>query len=605
MDHVLLAHKLLSLQSDRTPSAVAVRHGARTVTYAELDAAANRLARHLLSLGVGSGSLVAVALPRSVELVVTLYAVFQAGATYLPLDLDHPPARVAAVLDDARPTLLVTSGSFAPETSAALLHLDDPDVERAVASLPDGAVTDAERGRPVSPENAAYVTHTSGSTGRPKGVVVTHQGLGAYLGWCLDAYPGLSEGAVLHSAVSFDLTVTTLFGPLSAGGTVVVLDLVDPAGGVPTHQQDEAAADGPVGFLKVTPSHLGLLDALPQSALPGSDLVVGGEQLLGEQLDDWRRRAPAAVVTNEYGPTEATVGCLTYRLEPQDAVPRGPVPIGGPAPGVLAHVLDDRLRPVTGETTGELYVAGDQLARGYLNRPGLTAERFVADPFGAIGSRMYRTGDLVRRRPDGSLLFVGRVDHQVKIRSHRVEPGELEAVLATEPRVAQVCVTAVPAPGGLRLVAHVVRKDDPGATAADLPGQLLSYAADRLPAYLVPSAVVLVDRMPLTPQGKIDRAALITALPSAAAAEPGTAATPIETLLEELCAQLLGVDRVDPDGNFFTLGGNSLLGIQLSARARRVGITLTPTDVFRLGTVRAMAAHVESSPATTLTTGRL
>ncbi|MET8541860.1 non-ribosomal peptide synthetase [Kitasatospora sp. NPDC004799] len=605
MNRALFAHELLESQAHRSPAATAVREGGLTVSYAELDGRANRLARLLRERGVGSGSLVAVALPRSAELIVTLYAVLKAGAAYVPLDVDHPAARVAAVLDDARPVLLVTAGPFAPGTPVARLGLDEPGTARALAALPDGPLSDTERGRPVRPEDPAYVIHTSGSTGRPKGVAVPHRGLAAYLGWCLDAYPGLSGEALLHSPVSFDLTVTTLFGPPAAGGTIQVADLFERPGGADGAAPGAEAVRPPVTFLKLTPSHLALLDAVPSTALPTVDLVVGGEQLLGEQLDEWRRRAPGTTVTNEYGPTEATVGCIVHRLAPQDELPGGPVPIGRPAPGVRAYLLDDRREPVADGAVGELYVAGDQLALDYLNRPELTAERFPTDPFGPPGARMYRTGDLVRRGPDGGLVFVGRVDHQVKIRSHRVEPGEVEAVLLAAPGVAQASVCAAPGPGGLSLVAHVVPERGAAGEAAGLARALREFVADRLPAYLVPSAVVLLDTMPLTPQGKVDRDALVAALspevwnqapaPAPAPAPADEPATETERLLAGLCAELLGVDRVGPVDNFFTLGGNSLLGIQLSARARRAGIALTPTDVFRAGTVRRMAARADEA----------
>ncbi|GAA1545160.1 hypothetical protein GCM10009730_62780 [Streptomyces albidochromogenes] len=599
MNHVLFAHELLESQVARNPSALAVREGERTVTYAELDARANRLARHLIARGVGPGGIVAVALPRSAELIVTLYAVLKAGAAYVPLDVDHPAARVAAVLDDAQPTVLLTTGSYTLAAAVVRVEMDAPETLRALEALPGDAVTDDERGREVRAVDPAYVIHTSGSTGTPKGVVVPHRGLAAYLGWALKAYPGLAGTALLHSAVSFDLTVTTLFGPLSAGGSVLVAELLDPDSAA-----DDAGAHGPVTFLKVTPSHLSLLDGLSPSALATVDLVVGGEQLLGEQLDAWRRRAPGVAVTNEYGPTEATVGCVTYRVDPKDELPVGPVPIGRPAPEVRVHVLDEQLRPVAEGATGELFVAGNQLALGYLNRPDLTEERFVCDPFDARGARMYRTGDLVRMRADGNLVFVGRRDQQVKIRSHRVEPGELETALLADHRVAQVCVTPVSGRGGLHLVAHVVPKADGAGESTDLAGGLRAFAASRLPSYLVPSAVVLVDRMPLTPQGKVDHAALVAALPSepgpaGAADAAGTTMTATEKLLADLCAELLGVESVGPDDNFFSLGGNSLLGIQLSARARRNGLALTPTEVFLSGSVRAMASRVEGSTATT------
>ncbi|MCZ0993044.1 amino acid adenylation domain-containing protein [Streptomyces noursei] len=336
--------------------------------------------------------------------------------------------------------------------------------------------------------------YTSGSTGRPKGVVVPHRGFVNYLRWCEGSYPGIRGGAVLHSSVSFDLTVTTLFGPLIAGGTVYVSDLEDLD---PTLW---GAAGRPVPtFLKATPSHVGLLESLPAEVLAHGDLVVGGEQLLGEALDAWRGGHRGATVVNEYGPTEATVGCVVHRLTPEDPVPSGPVLIGGPSWNMRAHVLDALLRPVPVGVPGELYVAGAQLARGYLGRPGLTAERFVADPFGEPGERMYRTGDLVRWTADGGLEYQGRTDDQVKIRAHRIELGEVEAALAAAPGVGQVCVVAAEGPGGLRLVGYAApRPDGPAPDAAALK----EFAARVLPEYMVPSALVVLPELPLTINGR-------------------------------------------------------------------------------------------------------
>jgi acyl-coenzyme A synthetase/AMP-(fatty) acid ligase len=328
-------------------------------------------------------------------------------------------------------------------------------------------------------------------------VVVSHRSAVNYLLWAVRAYPGLAGTTVLHSSVAFDLTVTALFGPLLAGGCIQVADL----GG------DASAGQGPAcTFLKATPSHLALLTALPEEFSPTGELVVGGEQLVGEVLADWRRAHPGATVVNEYGPTETTVGCVQYRVEPGRPVAPGPVPIGRPLPNTRLYVLDAGLRPVPIGVPGELYVAGAGLARGYLDRPGLTAARFVACPFGAPGERMYRTGDLVRTAADGELTYLGRADEQVKIRGYRIEPGEVEAVLAADPGIARAAVVARQDPPDLtRLVAYVVA--EPGGPAPDAT-RLRERLARALPEYMVPSAFVVLDELPLAPSGKLDRRAL-------------------------------------------------------------------------------------------------
>ncbi|MCA1682380.1 MAG: amino acid adenylation domain-containing protein, partial [Actinobacteria bacterium] len=318
-----------------------------------------------------------------------------------------------------------------------------------IDGYPETAPADGDRIRLLDPDSPAYVIYTSGSTGRPKGVVVSHRSVLNYLRWALQAYPGLGEVAVLHSPVSFDLTVTTLYGTLLAGGCIRVADLAG------------ALADGAGGlscsFLKATPSHLALLNTAPDEFSPTGELVVGGEPLVAEMLEQWRRAHPTAAVINEYGPTETTVGCMEYRIEPREQVVPGPVSIGRPIWNMRVFVLDGLLRPVPVGVAGELYVAGVGLARGYLGRAGLTAQRFVACPFGSAGERMYRTGDVVRWSGAGELEFVGRADEQVKIRGFRIEPGEIEAVLRRHDDVGEVVVVArEDQPGVKRLVAYVV-----------------------------------------------------------------------------------------------------------------------------------------------------
>jgi amino acid adenylation domain-containing protein len=444
------------------------------------------------------------------------------------------------------------------------------------AGGPDHDPTDADRVAPLTAGNLAYVIYTSGSTGRPKGVAVQHDTLVRYLEFACAAYPGLAGGALLHSPVAFDLTVTALYGPLLLGGCVRVASLDrEPAG-------DGAAEERP-GFVKATPSHLPLLTALPGTLSPTGELVVGGEMLIGDVVDRWRRTHPGAAVVNEYGPTEATVGCCTFRIGPQDEIAPGATPIGLPTPGTDLYVLDERLRPVGPGTVGELYIAGGQVARGYLGRPGLTAERFVADPFG--GGRMYRTGDTVRVRPDGVFEYLGRNDDQVKIRGYRIELGEVTSAVAAQPGVRQAAVIAREDRSGDRYLAGYVV---PGEGAAPDPAALREALGRVLPAYMVPSAVVVVDELPLTSNGKLDKDALpeppVQDAPTGAA--PETAA---EALMCALFAEILGVPAVHLDDDFFARGGDSLRAARLATRARRAGWSFGLRDVLELRTPRALA----------------
>ncbi|MGO4417577.1 condensation domain-containing protein, partial [Streptomyces sp. MCAF7] len=472
-----------------------------------------------------------------------------------------------------------------------------------LAALPGHGVDDAERGAPIRPADRAYVIYTSGSTGRPKGVAVEHRTVDNYLAFARAAYPGLATQALVHSPPSFDLTVTGIFGPLTSGGLVRVVDLDDfdaPPG---------AEGDGPA-FVKATPSHLPVLVASDAWYSPTGELVIGGEQLTGEALAAWRARHPQVTVVNEYGPTEATVGCVEHRLEPGDPLPRGAVPIGRPVPGARIYVLDPWLRPVPAGIPGELYIGGEVLARGYVGRPGLTAGRFVADPFGAPGGRMYRTGDIAWWRPDGSVVYGGRADDQVKVRGYRIELGEIEAVVGSDPAVAQVAAAVrEDRPGAPRLVAYVVAA--PGRDAE--PAALAERIAAKLPAYMLPSAFVTLPALPLSPNGKVDRAALPepdpaepTTPPRQAAGETGATRPDPEAragararaeqdavaTLTGLFAQVLGADKVGASDDFFSLGGDSITVIQLVARAREAGLRFTPKQVFTHRTADALAAFL-------------
>ncbi|MEV0696239.1 non-ribosomal peptide synthetase, partial [Streptomyces sp. NPDC050388] len=535
--------ELFTEQAGRTPDAVAVECGDRSLTYGELDAWSGRVAGWLRTRGVNRGSFVAVKLPRSVELVVALLAVTKAGAAYVPVDPEYPAERIAHILTDASPALV----------------LDDPAMlEQAEAPL------EAVR---VHPRDPVYVIYTSGSTGRPKGVVVEHASVGAYLERAREVYPDASGTALLHSSVAFDLTVTALYTPLVSGGRVILTEL-----------DEHAAEAGRPTFMKVTPSHLGLLEALPAQTSPSGTLITGGEALLGEALAAWRSAHPDATVINAYGPTEATVNCTDYRIAPGETVPSGPVPIGRPFWNTRAYVLDDRLRPVPPGVTGELYVAGIVLARGYHHRPDLTSERFTADPYGPPGTRMYRTGDTARWTHTGQLVYTGRGDDQVKLRGFRIEPGEIQAVLMSHPQVTQAAVIVrEDRPGDQRLTAYVV-----GTTTDDLH----AHAAVHLPAYMVPSAFVSLDELPLTPNGKLDRRALPAPEHDQ---ETGTGRAPRTSQEEVLCAlfaEVLGLDAVTIDDDFFRLGGHSLLATKLVSRIRTaVGVELPIRQLFETPTV--------------------
>jgi amino acid adenylation domain-containing protein len=558
-------------QVTATADAVAVSASDITLTYTDLNDRVNRLARHLVALGVGPEHLVAVGMRRSAELIVAFLAVLKSGAAYLPVDLDNPPQRIRFMIRDASPALVITTEAdraLVDDPDLPRVVLDDPATRKLLADQAPHDITDADRVVPLLPSHPAYVIYTSGSTGTPKGVVIEHRTLVVYLAYARAHYPSLRGRAVLHSSAAFDMTVTTLYAPLVSGGCVQVSALEEL-----TVQPD---------FLKVTPSHLALLATLPDTATPTGDLVVGGEMLLGEVVAEFRRGHPDVTVINEYGPTEATVGCCVYFVRPGDPVAPGPVPIGGPTWTTGLYVLDEQLRPVADGQIGELYIGGGQLARGYLNRPGLTAERFIPDPFGPPGSRMYRTGDRARRAPDGNLEFLGRLDGQVKIRGYRIELGEIEAVLLRHPQVGQVAVTV----HDQHVIGYVVAAP-PGSRLDE--SRLRDHAAESLPGYMVPSVFVALNTLPLNPNGKLDTRAL--PVPRFDSGVPFRAPqTPQEQLLCDLFARYSGAEvAVSVDDDFFALGGTSLSAAQVVNAARRHGVAFTVRDLMTNRTAARLA----------------
>ncbi|WP_425557892.1 amino acid adenylation domain-containing protein, partial [Kitasatospora cystarginea] len=569
------------------PAAVAVVSDEVTLTYGELNTRANRLAHALIARGVGPEQLVALALPRSAELVVAVLAVLKAGAAYVPVDPQYPAARIAYLLQDSRPTLLLTNSQVGELPGA------DP-VERLLLDATDlDGLPDTDPAIPLDPRHPAYVIYTSGSTGKPKGVVVPHRNVVRLFGTTRELFDFSAEDVwTLFHSYAFDFSVWELWGPLLHGGRLVVVDHETSRS---PHRFLELLARERVTVLNQTPSAFyQLMQADAQAPETGRSLalrtvVFGGEALEPARLAGWYERHPddAPRLVNMYGITETTVHVTHAALDRASATAGTAGLVGAAIPDLRAYVLDGGLRPVPPGVPGELYVAGAGLARGYLNRPGLTAGRFVADPFGPAGARMYRSGDVVRRGTDDSLRYVGRADQQVKVRGFRIEPGEIEAALAKYPGVAQVAVLArQDRADDTRLVAYLV----PAPGTAPRPAELREHLRERLPEYMVPAAFVELDALPLTVNGKLDQRALPA--PEFASTNTGRAPrTPQEQILCELFAEILGVADAGVQDSFFDLGGHSLLATRLAARVRAtLGVELELRTLFESPTPAGVAA---------------
>lgn len=586
--------ELFEAQVRRTPDANALIHDdgtgfIRTLTFRELNARANQLARYLIGCGAGPERFVAIALPRTADSFVATLAVLKAGAAYLPLDAGYPAARLAFMAEDARPAILLTdSGTSLPlpgGTGMRTIVLDREETRRAVGLCWEADVTDGERLAPLTCASPAYVIYTSGSTGRPKGVVVTHAGVTGVVEAQVRRFGVTAASRILQFAShSFDGAVWELCGGLLTGATLVMA----PA---------ELTAPGPE-LAALVERHRVTHATLPPAALSVMEpddlpslrwLITSGEAPSGETVRRW---SAGRKFLNGYGPTETTV-CATLSAPLSGG---GTPPIGRPTVGARAYVLDRDLCLVPPGVPGELHVSGAGLARGYLHRSALTAERFVADPFGAPGERMYRTGDTVRWNADGELEFIGRTDGQIKIRGFRIEPGEVEAALGGQPGVAQaVVVPREDARGGTYLAAYAVPSAD---AAGSLDGAALrDRLAGLLPGYMVPSAVVVLDSLPVTATGKVDRSALPE--PDFGALSTGREPrNPREQILCELFAEVLGVPRVTIDDSFFDLGGHSLLVTRvISGVRRRLGVELPVRTLFERQSVAALLEAVDA-PAT-------
>ncbi|MFE9097118.1 amino acid adenylation domain-containing protein [Streptomyces sp. NPDC007264] len=573
----------IEAQARRTPDAPALVHGQRTLTYAELNAQANRLAGHLAARGVGPGTLAAVALPRSVRLIVALLAVLKAGGAYLPLDPGYPADRLGHMLDDADPVCVVTDAATAgrlPGSGRRHVLLDRTDLGDLPAVDPPRALT---------PSHPAYVIYTSGSTGRPKGVVVSHSAIDNRLRWMQHTYPLAPGDRVLQKTPSgFDVSVWEFFWAFRAGATLV---LADPEGHKDPAYLARLIREQGVTACHFVPSMLQVFLAEPEAAgCTGlRHVFCSGEALPRETAHHFHRVLPSVPLHNLYGPTEAAVD-VSHHTCTADGT--GAVPIGRPVWNTRLYVLDTALQPCPPGVAGELYLAGVQLADGYLGRPGLTATRFVADPYGPAGSRMYRTGDLARWTPEGEVVYLGRTDHQVKLRGQRLEPGEIEARLAdVEGVTGAVVVLREDRPGDQRLVAYTTG-------SAPAPDELRARLAAVLPDYMVPSAFVALDDFPLSPNGKLDRAALPAPATTGGGDGGRVPRNVTEETLTRLFAEVLGVDRVGVEDGFFDLGGTSLLAARLMSRIRDTLGTATPLGtLFRAPTPAALADRLTDGGA--------
>jgi amino acid adenylation domain-containing protein/non-ribosomal peptide synthase protein (TIGR01720 family) len=543
----------------RAPEAVAVTFDGRSLTYRELDEAANRLAHLLVGQGVGPGQYVALLFSRSAEAIVAILAVLKTGAAYLPIDPVVPTARMQFIVEDAAPAAVITTTGLAGRLDGCdvvVIDVTDPRID----SQPSTALP------APGPGDIAYLIYTSGTTGTPKGVAVTHHSVTQLLA-SLDA--GLpAAGVWTHShSLAFDVSVWEIFGALLRGGRLVVVPEVMAVSPDDFH---DVLVTEQVSVLTQTPSAVAMLSP---EGLESAALAVVGEACPAEVVDRW---APGRVMINAYGPTETTM-CVAISAP---LAPGAGVPIGAPVPGAALFVLDGWLRPVPAGVVGELYVAGAGLAYGYVGRAGLTGSRFVACPFGGPGARMYRTGDLVCWGTDGQLAYLGRADEQVKIRGYRIELGEIQAALTGLDGVEQAVVIArEDRPGDKRLVGYVTGTAD--------PTQIRAALADRLPVYMIPAAVVVLPELPLTANGKLDTRALPAPEYTAGGYRAPTSA--VEEILAGIYAQVLGLERVGVDESFFELGGDSISSMQVVARARAAGVLCRPRDIFVEQTVAGLA----------------
>lgn len=608
-------HHLIAAQAAQTPTAVALQIGSKQITYEALNQQANRLAHALIQRGVAPGDCVGIALDRSAELIIGLLGILKAGAAFLPLDPTYPAERLAFMIGDAQPKTILTREAISHSQFTFRQALDQTTHDSQIIMLsPDwNDFAQHPTTNPIIPQSSndlAYVIYTSGSTGTPKGVMVSHGGVLNHNLAVIDLFHLQSLDRVWQFAtINFDTAVEEIFPTLICGATLVLRDETVP----PVHQLNDLVAEQQLTALDLPTAYWHeWVNELAHTSQPVPDclrlVVVGGEKASAAHLQKWQSVVDATAVTwlNTYGPTEATIIATAYR---PDGPLSGEIPIGRPIANTQTYILDAQQQPVPIGVPGELYIGGVGVALGYLGQPELTAERFIPNPVieqskgpreqGRKGEitpspMLYRTGDLVRWMPNGNLEYLGRVDDQVKIRGFRIEPGEIETVLRQHPQVQETAVLArEDPPGRQRVVAYIVPVE-----ASPTITDLRQFLQTHLPAYMIPAAFVTLDRLPLMPNGKIDREALPSPDPQRPklASEFAPPQTGKEHKMVEIWQALLGVAPIGIHDNFFELGGDSILSIQVVARARQVGLQLTPKQLFQNPTIAGLAAAAETIP---------
>jgi amino acid adenylation domain-containing protein len=590
------------------PNATAVVLGGQTLTYAELNRRANRLAHRLRPMGVGPEVMVGCCLERSLGLIVALVAILKAGGAYVPLDASYPKERFDLLLEDTHTPVMITQKSLAANVlsgrKVAGIVVDDEEfAASALASAPASADSDQNPTPAGGPESLAYVMYTSGSTGRPKGVMVENRAIVRLVRNTNYCRFGPEEVFLQYAPISFDASTLEIWGPLLNGGRLVLMppqasSLVD---------LGRTIRDQYVTAMWLTAGLFSLMvEQRLEDLAPLRQLLAGGDVLPARHVRRVLDAHPGLTLINGYGPTENTTFTCCHVMSSGDAIPDS-VPIGRPISNTRVYILAESGRLVSQGETGELYAAGDGVARGYLNSPEADAEKFLRDPFAADSTgRMYRTGDLARWREDGAVEFLGRIDTQVKILGYRIEPGEIEAALLAHGAVKQVCVVPhADESGSKRLVAYYVAAPESGVAAADLK----KFLAEKLPAFMVPALYVALAGLPLTPNGKIDRAALpAPGTPTAASAQASPAESPASSAASEsseleqnliaLWKRILRVDHLGLDDNFFDIGGDSLLLVAVHSNLQKtLQIEIPVTDLFEFTTVRTLARRLGSPKA--------
>jgi amino acid adenylation domain-containing protein len=586
----LCIQQLFEQQVEKTPDAVAIVYQDEQLTYQELNQRANQLAHHLVSLGVKAETLVGLYVERSFYTMIGILGILKAGGAYVPLDANYPAERLAYMISDSQMAVLLTTENLMAgllTTDSLVICLDKHWHEIALQAEHNPT-------REVTSHNLVYVMYTSGSTGQPKGVMITHQGLVNYLSWCTQAYAvEKGDGSPVSTSIGFDGTITSLYPPLLVGKKVVLL---------PEDSEIEAlhgilSSNNNFSLVKLTPVHLELLNQLLASEREQGQtksLVIGGESLLEKSLSFWRNYSPNTKLINQYGPTETVVARCFYEV-PQQVSRSGKVPIGRPIANTEIYLLDNHLQLVPIGVAGEIHIGGVGMARGYLHRPELTAEKFIAHPFSEDPqARLYKTGDLARYLPDGNIEYLGRIDHQVKIRGFRIELEEVESVISQHPQVSQVTVIdREDKPGTKQLVAYVVPLPEREPSSAEIR----TFLKGKLPDYMLPAAIVCLAELPLTPNGKVDRKALpVMDFSQAQNSEYIAARNAVEEILVEIWSGVLGVSPIGIYDNFFALGGDSIISIQMTAKANQAGIEITPKQLFDRQTIAELALVAGTGP---------